>query len=126
MTRTFTVQARAVEKIANAAVVRGVTAQSLYESVNFDPATLLDPDSRIPFAQLVALYENAAKLTGDDHFGLHIGESVNVTAFDVVGYCAMNSSNLGETSTARFPGRSGAKPCRGRVSPRRAFSRTHC
>jgi AraC-like DNA-binding protein len=95
VTRTFTVQARAVAKIANAAVARGVAAPSLYQSVNFDPATLADPDSRIPFAQLVALYENAAKLTGDDHFGLHIAESVNPTAFDVVGYCALNSSTLG-------------------------------
>src|SRR5215813_5971339 len=95
MTQTFTVQAKAAEKIVNAAVARGVTAESLYQTVNFDASILEDPDSRIPFVQLVALYEKAAELTGDTDFGLHIAESINLSAFDVVGYCALNSSTLG-------------------------------
>ena len=93
--QTFTIQAKAVEKIASAAVARGVSTDRLYKAVNLDAAVLEDPDSRIPFAQLVALYEKAAELTGDDNFGLHIGETVNPSAFDVVGYCALNSSTLG-------------------------------
>ena len=93
--RTFTIQAKAVEKIANAAMVRGVSAARLFDAVNLDASVLDDPDSRIPFAQLVALYEKAAELSGDANFGLHIGQSVNPTAFDVVGYCALNSSTLG-------------------------------
>ena len=95
MTLTFTIQAKAAEKILNAAVARGVKPESLCEAVNFDPSALNDPDSRMPFAQLVALYEKAADLTGDDNFGLHIGESVALSAFDVVGYCALNSPTLG-------------------------------
>ncbi|HXQ71990.1 MAG TPA: AraC family transcriptional regulator [Pyrinomonadaceae bacterium] len=95
MTLTFTIQAKAAEKILKAAVARGVKAESLCEAVNFDPSVLEDPDSRMPFAQLVALYEKAAELTGDENFGLHIGESVALSAFDVVGYCALNSSTLG-------------------------------
>ena len=95
MTRTFTVQAKAVEKIEKAAAAWGVNAESLYQAVKFDPSVLADPDSRIPFAQLVALYERAAELTGDSDFGLHIGETVNPSAFDVVGYCVLNSPTLG-------------------------------
>jgi len=95
MQRTFTVQAKAVEKIANAAAAHGVQQQSLYQAVKLDCSVLLDPDNRIPFAQLVALYEKAAELTGDDNFGLHIGQRINPTAFDVVGYCALNSPTLG-------------------------------
>lgn len=95
MTQTFTIQAKAAEKILKATVARGVKAESLCEAVNFDPSVLDDPDSRMPFAQLVALYEKAAELTGDENFGLHIGESVALSAFDVVGYCALNSSTLG-------------------------------
>jgi AraC-like DNA-binding protein len=93
--QTFTIQAKAVEKIATAAAARGVRADSLFEAVNLDASVLDDPDSRIPFAQIVALYEKAAELTGDANFGLHIGQTVNPTAFDVVGYCALNSSTLG-------------------------------
>ena len=95
MRAKFTIQAKAVEKIVRAAGVHGVKPESLYESVNFDASILEDPDSRIPFAQIVALYEKAAELTGDDNFGLHIGENVNLSAFDVLGYCALNSSTLG-------------------------------
>lgn len=95
MSTKFTIQAKAAEKIVKTAVARGVKAETLYEAVNLDASVLEDPDSRIPFAQLVALYEKAAELTGDVNFGLHIGESVALSAFDVVGYCALNSSTLG-------------------------------
>jgi AraC-like DNA-binding protein len=95
MTQTFTVQAKAVDKIVNAVVAAGVAAESLYQAAGFDSAVLEDPDSRMPFAQLVALYEKGAELTGDTNFGLHIGESVALSAFDIVGYCALNSSTLG-------------------------------
>lgn len=91
----FTVQAKAVEKIVNASAAHGVEPERLYAAVKLDPSVLLDPDNRIPFAQLVALYEKAAELTADDNFGLHLGQRINPTAFDVVGYCALNSPTLG-------------------------------
>jgi AraC-like DNA-binding protein len=91
-----TIQAKAVEKIVNAAVARGVSAASLYQAISLDPTSLADPDRRIPFAKLVWLYETAAALTGDDDFGLHVGETVDATAFDVLGYSVMNSANFGE------------------------------
>lgn len=95
MNRTCTVQAKAVEKIVRAASAHGIRAESLFEAVRLNPSVLLDPDNRIPFAQLVALYEKAAELTGDNNFGLHLGERINPSAFDVVGYCALNSPTLG-------------------------------
>src|SRR5678816_1023109 len=93
MRQTFTVQAKAVDKIVNAA--HGIQPAHLYHAVDLDPSVLLDPDNRIPFAQLVALYEKAAELTGDNNFGLHLGLNINPTAFDIVGYCALNSPTLG-------------------------------
>ena len=69
MNRTFTIQAMSTEKIISRAAAHGVTPESLYEAVKLDPPTLLDRDNRIPFAQLVALYEKAAELTGDVNFG---------------------------------------------------------
>src|SRR5678815_4017195 len=91
----FTVQAKAVEKIVKAAAAHGIPAERLYHAVDLDPSVLLDPDNRIPFAQLVALYEKTAELTGDNNFGLHLGLNINPTAFDIVGYCALNSPTLG-------------------------------
>ena len=96
MTGAPTIQAKAVEKIMTAAAVRGVAASSLYEAAGIEPASLAGPDHRIPFAKLVSLYEMAAALTHDDAFGLHVGETVDATAFDVLGYSVINSANLGE------------------------------
>jgi AraC-like DNA-binding protein len=92
----FTVQAKAAEKIVRFAATRGVIADNLYRAVNLDRSVLLDPDNRIPFAQLVQLYEKAAQLSGDSNFGLHVGEGVDPKLFDVVGYSALNSPTLGE------------------------------
>src|ERR1044072_8697511 len=104
MNRTFTIQAEAAEKIVSLAAVHGVKPESLYEAVKLDPAILRDPDNRIPFAKIVALYEKAAELTGDTNFGLHLGESIHPSAFDVVGYPALNSTTIGAplTRVARY------------------------
>jgi len=96
MRTAFTIQAKSVEKIINFAAQLGVASVDLYVAVNLDPTVLQDPDNRIPFAQLVQLYEKAAELTGDRNFGLHLGEVVDPKLFDVVGYSALNSATLGE------------------------------
>ena len=96
MSSNFRVQAKAVEKIINFAAPQGVRPEDLYAAVALDPRVLQDPDNRIPFAQLVQLYEKAAELTADKDFGLHLGENVDVKVFDVVGYSALNSATLGE------------------------------
>ena len=95
MPQTCTIQARSIEKVINAAVARGVAEQSLWEAVDLDPSVVKDPDSRIPFAKLVALYEIGAQFTGDTNFGLHIGENVTVSTFDLLSYCALNSPTVG-------------------------------
>ena len=90
------IQAKAVEKIIKSAAARGVPARALYEAIKLNPDVMTDPDQRIPFAQVVQLYERAAELTGDDAFGLHVGEAVDPKAFDVLGYAVINSPTLGE------------------------------
>jgi|SRR6266404_1188832 len=96
MSRAPTIQAKAVEKIARAAAIRGVTAQSLYQAVGLNAAVLDNPDARISFAHVVSLYEQSALLTGDEAFGLHVGEQVDPKAFDVLGYAVINSPTFGE------------------------------
>jgi AraC-like DNA-binding protein len=95
MPRPPTVQVRSVVKILDAAAVAGVAPAALCRAVSFDPTLLDDADNRIPFAQLVALYEHAARLTGDDAVGLHVGERTSPTLFDVLGYVVINSPTLG-------------------------------
>lgn len=96
MSTELTIQAKAVEKIINLAVQYSVKPADMYAAISLDESVLSDPDNRIPFAQLVELYEKASQLTGDKNFGLHMGEIVDPKLFDVVGYSAMNSATLGE------------------------------
>jgi AraC-like DNA-binding protein len=96
LSKVRTIQAKAAEKITRAAASQGVPAGTLYRAVGMDPEVLNDPDARIPFAQIVALYEQAATLTGDDAFGLHVGEHADPTAFDVLGYSVINSPTFGD------------------------------
>ncbi len=96
MQGTSTISVKAVGKITSAAAIAGVAPEELYRAVALEPAMLDDPDNRIPFSQLVALYEHGARLTGDDDFGLHVGERSNVKMFDIVGYAVANSRTLGD------------------------------
>jgi AraC-like DNA-binding protein len=79
---------------------------NLCEEAGLDSSQLNDPDGRIPFRQLVALYEAAARLTKEQAFGLCVGAKTELRAFDVFGYILMNSANLEEVlnnSVRYFP-----------------------
>lgn len=91
-----TIQVRSARKIIDAAAEAGVKPEELYRAVQLDPVLLKNPDNRIPFAQIAALYEHAAALTGDDAFGLHLAERSDLKAFDALGYAIMHSPTLGD------------------------------
>jgi AraC-like DNA-binding protein len=96
MAGSGTISVKAVGKILDAARERGVAPRELCRAAALDPAAAEDPDGRIPYAQVVALYEEAARLTGDDAFGLHMSERTSLRVFDLLGYVLMNSPTLGE------------------------------
>jgi AraC-like DNA-binding protein len=96
MPRAPTISVKAVGKILDAALAHGVPPQRLCRAVDLDPALLDDAENRMPYAQLVALYEAAARLTGDAAFGLHLSERASPRVFDLLGYVMLNSPTLGE------------------------------
>ncbi|HKO96644.1 MAG TPA: AraC family transcriptional regulator [Pyrinomonadaceae bacterium] len=95
MSNLLSIQAKAVDKVVKAAAKFGVPANSLFEASGLTLNDFVDPDNRIPFRTMVALYENGALLTGDQAFGLHVGEAVDPRAFDVLGYSVINSPTFG-------------------------------
>lgn len=92
----YKIQVNSVGKIISAAESAGVTPDELCHSVKFDLSALEDVDNQIPFRQLVALGENAARLTGDEAFGLHVGERTDAKMYGVLGYVTLNSQTFGE------------------------------
>ena len=96
MQRVGTISVKAVGKIAAAVSERGVAPEELYRAVALDPAVLQDPDNRIPYAQIIEMYEQAARLTRDDAFGLHLSERISPKVFDLLSYVLLNSATFGE------------------------------
>ncbi len=92
----YTVQARAARKVLARATELGADAGELAREAGVDAATIDDPEARIPEDRLLTLYDLAASATGDDCFGLHVGERVDLRGFDVLGYAVMNSATVGE------------------------------
>lgn len=82
--------AEAAEKVFALAQECGVARDRLLE------ASALPSGSTLSFEQLCALYAQAARLTGDAAFGLHVGARTSPRMYGLLGYAASNSATLGE------------------------------
>ena len=91
-----TVQANSVAKVLEYAQRLGAGKAELLASVGWSEKDLVPGDRRVPFPAFVALYEEAARRTGDVHFGLHVGVSAHPRMFDVLGYAALSRETLGD------------------------------
>ncbi|MFN7927847.1 MAG: AraC family transcriptional regulator [Blastocatellia bacterium] len=98
MKTVCTVQSRSLHKLVTAVATAGVSATQFFQTVPpaLEEACLHTPEQRIPFAQLVALFEQAAQLLDDADFGLHLSEQTLLQVFDVFGYTILHSATLGE------------------------------
>ncbi|HEX8283089.1 MAG TPA: AraC family transcriptional regulator [Pyrinomonadaceae bacterium] len=93
---TYEIPVSAAVKFTEAARALGVAPEVLCRAAGLDPARLEDADNEIPFERLLALAECGARLTGDDAFGLHVGERTDAKAYGLLGYVTINRRNFGE------------------------------
>ncbi len=78
--------ARIGAMIVHTASTRGVPAELLTAATGFDPASAATPDARMTLETETALWEEAARRSGDDHIGLHAAELLRPGVFDVLDY----------------------------------------
>jgi AraC-like DNA-binding protein len=90
------VSARIAALIGGVAGAAGADVPALYAAAGFDPAALADPDARIPLAVEHALWEEAARVTGDPTFGLSAARALRPGAFDVLDYVVRTAPTLGD------------------------------
>ncbi|PTL85703.1 AraC family transcriptional regulator [Vitiosangium sp. GDMCC 1.1324] len=93
---THTVSARIIRLILGLASRAGVAPEALLAHEGLRPEMLEGPDVRVPLEAEGRLWEEAARLTGDDCFGLHAAELLQPGAFDVLDYSVRSSPTLGE------------------------------
>src|SRR4051812_42845920 len=68
----------------------------LLRRAGLDPATVQDPEARMPHAAVRAFCEEAVQETGDERLGLHIAQQVRPAVFDALGYVFRSSRTLGD------------------------------
>ncbi len=91
---TITVSARIGAMVVHAAAARGVAPERLCELAGFDLAIAKDPDARIPLSVETQLWDEAARLSGDDAFGLHTASGIQPGVFDVLDYACRTAPSL--------------------------------
>lgn len=74
----------------------GVNVEALCTTVGLDPALLQMPDRQIPGTLHHAVWREAVKQTGDESFGLRLGEAFNLVTFGMIGYVLINCQTLAE------------------------------
>ncbi len=92
--RTMTVYT--TRNILQFAAYCGVDPEEICAAAGLEPEMLTMPDQRIPGSLHAAVWREAVKQTGDENFGLHLGEAFNLGTFGIVGYIMLNCETLGE------------------------------
>lgn len=85
-----------LQPLIETAAARGVTAARLAAAIGL-PANALSPvPDSLSARDYIALLEAGARLTEDDHFGLHVGERVRPGTFTVYGLVLMACRDFGQ------------------------------
>lgn len=85
-----------VRDIIQYAATYGIDAKKLCAAAGIELALIEMPDQRITGAPLRTLWREVVKLTGDENFGLHLGEAFNVAAIGIVGYVLLNCNTFNQ------------------------------
>ena len=91
-----TVTILAARDIVRFASTYGVEAHALCTAAGIDPTLLEDPNQRLPGPPLEALWREAVRMSGDDHFGLHLATQFSMTDLTILGYVMLNCATLGQ------------------------------
>ena len=91
-----TLWARGAAHLLGYAEQRGADRAALLQAAALDPASLSDPDARVPLVAFYELVEVAVNATGDPHLGLGFAGRIDVETFDALGFLVMTSGTFGE------------------------------
>jgi AraC-like DNA-binding protein len=78
----------------DAAGVIDTPAREICKEVGLDVERIDDPGATVPLRQIAAVYELAARRSGDDAFGLHVGERARPLGQDILDYAVMSRPTI--------------------------------
>lgn len=83
-----------VKGVADMLTAEGLDARCLLVAAGIDPASLDEPDARLPTEKISRLWELAVERSKNPALGLAQYHVVRPASFDVVGYTMLSSANL--------------------------------
>ncbi len=86
---------RAIKPLVSGLRMLGHDPMPIVAAAGIDPATLNDPDVRVPMNLAIALMTHAVERTGDTNLGLHLAEHMELGSVDVHFYAMASSPTLG-------------------------------
>jgi len=85
-----------VNTIITVAEQKGLSRKDILNFLKLDEEFLQVPIRRVCSQQVIALYHYVIRESGDDYFGLAVGESFKPGTFDILGYAVMCSKKLSD------------------------------
>jgi hypothetical protein len=101
-----------------AVVAAGGSPERVLAAAGLTAEDLADVDRLIDVERVTGLFEAAARETGDDCFGLHLGETYEFTALGALSYVVLNAPTVG-TALANFERYARAHMTHGRIAVER-------
>lgn len=99
MRRSEGARGKSLPSLLRFAARAGVSPHALLRAAGVDPALVGNPDAEIPHGPKLRLWDEAAHLTGDPDFGLHLAEWVCLSPeehFAVLTFAVQSCATLGE------------------------------
>lgn len=84
-----------LQPLLETALERGVTLHALAQALGLPSGAFHPLPETLPARSYIALLEAGARLTGDPHFGLHIGEKVRPATYSAYGMVLLACSSFG-------------------------------
>jgi AraC-like DNA-binding protein len=77
----------------------GLDAGPMLARAGIEPSVLNDPENCISYRALGALLDEAARATGEEHFGLRVGALIRLETFGDIGRLVLNAPTVGQAVT---------------------------
>ena len=94
--RETTVAASVVADMLQYLARRGVSTDAALTVAGIDSAFPASPDERVPGSRVERLWSFGVERTGDPLLGLHMAETYNPGALDILGYVILSCRTIGE------------------------------
>jgi AraC-like DNA-binding protein len=94
--RETTVAASVVADMLDYMTRCGVSTDAALFAAGIDPTFLVSQDERVPGSRVERLWSFSVEQTGDELIGLHMAETYNAGALDILGYVILSCRNVGE------------------------------